>query len=114
MKRDLELIRVLLLEVEGKATIQPQKLNAPGFSPDQVDYHVDLLIDAGYLNGYRMAGGTLPTVLTWVGHEFLDATRNDTIWQKVKTTLKDRGIEAPLSVIQQLATQIVAGMLGLS
>lgn len=51
--------------------------------------------------------------LTWQGHEFLDAARNDRVWLKVMAHLQDRGLDAPISVIQQLATKFGASMLGL-
>lgn len=113
MKRDLETIRAILLAVEAKPTAAPARIDVPGVGPDVLEYHLELLVEAGYVKGYRMMTVTLPMALTWSGHEFLDATRNDTVWQKVKTTLHDRGVDAPLTVIQQLATQIGARLLGL-
>ena len=83
MKRDPEFLRNLLLDIE--AGERPfisisHAINAP---PNDVKkrYHVELLCDAGLMtlvpkSGYR---------LTNQGHDFIDAIRNDTIWQKTKT-----------------------------
>ena len=117
MERHLDLVRAVLLETERNASpVQPIVVQAPGYSPDQIAYHVKLLDEAGYLDALDLSTVTAldwhPRALTWQGHEFLDAARNDSIWQQVKATLKDRGVEAPLSVVQKLAAQLVASRLG--
>jgi len=28
--------------------------------------------------------------LTWAGHEFIEAARNDTVWQKTKTVVREK------------------------
>jgi Hypothetical protein (DUF2513) len=116
MKRDLELIRTILMEVEqNNQPLRPIKIEAHGYSPDEVSYHVWQLYDAGYVTAEdrsHLAGMVwLPKSLTWEGHNFLDATRNDGIWRQVKARLKDKGLDAPLSVIQELATKLVTSAL---
>ena len=32
-----------------------------------------------------------PVSLTWLGHEFLDSTRNDNLWAKAQETMKEIG-----------------------
>ena len=119
MKRDMDLIRTILLEIEehqdpGSAVT----LKAPGYSPLQIAYHVKLLTQAGLIEAldasHMQSLAWIPTSLTWSGHEFLDTARNDTVWQKVKAELKDKGMSLPFELIQQLAVKIVAGYMGLS
>jgi hypothetical protein len=119
MKRDLDLIRLILLEVEKNDNYQrPVDIEAEGYSPEQVAYHVMLLGEAGYLtlsNKQHLRGfGVSPKSLTWAGHEFLDATRNGKIWHQLKARLKDQGIDAPLAVVQQLALKLVSQAFGLN
>jgi hypothetical protein len=45
----------------------------------------------------------LPYALTWSGHEWLDATWNDTIWHKVKAKLAEQGLTATFEVVKTLA-----------
>jgi hypothetical protein len=118
MKRELDLIREILLEVERHD--QPQKpfrVEAVGYAPDQIAYHVKLLAEAGYLEAVDLSThhdlDWRPRALTWQGHEFLDATRSASIWRQIQVVLKDRALSAPLSVIQDLATKLVASSLGL-
>ena len=118
MKRDLDLIRLILLEVEKNENyLRPIDVEAEGYSPEQIAYHIDLLGDAGYLtlsNKQHLRGfGVSPKSLTWAGHEFLDATRSGTVWHQIKAQLKDQSVSAPLAVIQQLAIKLVGIRLGL-
>jgi hypothetical protein len=122
MKRDMELIRTILLEVEAHQNPNTQvNLKAPGYSPENVSHHVKILAQHGYVEAFD-AGGLegicwIPRSLTWEGHEFLDATRNETVWQKLKAHLKDKGMDAgmalPLDVIKQLAIQFISDHVGL-
>src|SRR5438552_724153 len=61
----------------------------PGYTDEQVGYHVFILIEAGLLEGEQFNNARLPSPageasrLTWAGHEFIDAARDDTRWMKV-------------------------------
>ena len=94
MQRDLELIRLILLDVERnpdpQAWIDPE---LEGFEPDQISYHIMLLDQAGLLEGWnRSAIGIFrwsARNLTWLGHEVLEASRDQDAWQKTKKRLSD-------------------------
>ena len=48
MKRDMELIRKLVLALENEPTgYAPENLNIEGYTSEQVGYHAYLMIDAG-------------------------------------------------------------------
>lgn len=89
MKRDMELIRRLLMSVEGE---EPTP-DLTGYTEEQRVYHMALLIEAGLLDGTVRTNsigypdGYRVRKLTWAGHEFLDAARDDTIWRKAKTEI---------------------------
>lgn len=115
MTRDLELIRGILLEAERLP--DPARASAialGGWSPAQVDYHVRLLHQAGLVDAVPPVRSQPWRVrsLTWAGHELLDAVRSEGVWQRVADRLNDRGVTAPVSVIEQLAAQTAASMLG--
>lgn len=105
MKRDMDLIREILRQMEEFSDLLGEvKIKAEGRSSDEVNYHVYLLHQAGLIQAVSaVAGGAgaraqrsagvlvqsdsfkyIPLRLTWQGHEFLDAARNDTLWRKVK------------------------------
>lgn len=117
MTRQLDLIRAILLEAEQHPNpTQPVAIRAPGYAPEQIAYHVRLLHEAGYVDAVDLSSmnemAWLVKSLTWKGHEFLDATRTASVWQQVRARLKDRGVDVPFTVVQQLAAQIGAAMLG--
>jgi len=85
MKRDMDLIRKILQRIEAD-----QDLNLDDYSTEEICYHVALLKDAGFLEAFLSTGesgditGVSVTRLTWQGHDFLDATRDDTLWCKAR------------------------------
>jgi Hypothetical protein (DUF2513) len=90
MKRDMDLVRQILREIEDA----PYTGDAVGFSipnctDEQLQYHLQLLHEAGLIDGMDASTldglAFLPTRLTWQGHEFLEASRDDGMWEKAKT-----------------------------
>lgn len=97
-----------------KAIVEP--LLQEGRTQEEVDYHLLLLCEAGLLAFFadRMEYGpaanyegrnlglrkieasqTVEFIYgigrsTWAGHEFLDASRSDTLWAKAKKMLSDK------------------------
>jgi hypothetical protein len=74
VKRDMELIRKLVLALEDALTgYAPDDLKIQGYTPEQVGYHAYLLIDAGLSTGNDVShmGSSSPeamlTSLTWAG-----------------------------------------------
>ena len=98
MKRDMDLVRTILLKVEADpkfdGTMQPAsavKLGIEGHSEGEVAYNSAQLVEAGFLTGNtKMATQGLVMVgkLTWEGHEFLDTVRDPDIWRKTKDRAK--------------------------
>lgn len=95
MKRDMDLIRTLLLRME-EATMQGgvsyifqpgfEELDVPGYDADAVTYHMNLLVDAGLLDAPSAHGANHFIVrgLSWRGHDFLDSVRDPEIWRKAR------------------------------
>jgi hypothetical protein len=92
MKRDMELVRLILLKVEEEGTTPDYWM--PDFmidgyeeAPDEVAYHVWLLRQAGFLEAEQAASDEFlmePKCLTWSGAEFLDSIRDPEVWRKTK------------------------------
>ena len=90
MKRDMDLIRLVMLEAEKSK--DPYELTDPkieGHSELEISYHIALLDDAGLLHGrdrsaigvFRWSAGPL----TWAGHEFVEAVRDESVWKEALT-----------------------------
>ena len=102
MRRDYDLIRFILLEVEekcdGKRPLEID-LSASGYSAEQVSYHVRQLHEAGYVRGQIVGGRIGPEpercvvfALTGSGHDFLESIRSDTVWNTIKAKLQSNGL----------------------
>lgn len=89
MKRDMDLIRQLLLAIEDADGLFTTKgWRDSEYTREQLREHMALLDDAGLIvNVTHTRGSSMCTRLSWDGHEFLDAARSDTIWQKAKAKL---------------------------
>jgi hypothetical protein len=93
MKRDMDIIRMILMQQEtGQAPPELAK-----YPEDLVVYNVALMKDAGLLVAEIRADhegsprGAVIIRLTWAGHDFLDATRNDTVWNTAKEKILRSG-----------------------
>lgn len=120
MKRDLDLIRKMILAIEDDpAGWAPQDLSFEGFTAPQVGYHAYLLIDACLARGEvaMTIGSTGPrgviTSLTWRGHEFASAARDDTRWKKAMGIVAEKGGNITLDILTQLLGNLMRGAFGL-
>lgn len=119
MKRDLDLIRKILLEAErDESESGLVDFLIPGYSHDQIGYHVYLLKDAELIEGHIGFDNESVKVgscgiyrVTSAGHDFLDDIRNDSVWARVKDKLERFGGDASLEVVKTLAAQIVVEIL---
>lgn len=88
MKRDMDLARRILFEVELAGTYRDKlTLHLDDYSSEQISYHTLLLSEAGLIEmeaSSRHTAEFKPKRLTWEGHEFLDAVREDKRWHEVK------------------------------
>ena len=109
MKRDMELIRkiVLLIEDSSKGWA-PANMVIEGYSQAQIGYHAYLLVDSGLAEGSDVtnSGSEAPeyllTHLTSAGHDFADSARTPYIWDEVMNDMRNKGIlSAALDVIKR-------------
>lgn len=121
MKRDWDVIRDVLIEVEeftdeARTTFEYRDQNKD--DPGQVKAkHAILLNRAGFLDGVFVeyldgASVLVSPNLTWKGHELLDTLRSKPIWEKIKTTAKDKGIELSFEAVIGLGKMVLAAMIG--
>ena len=116
MNRDMDLARNILLQIEA-APYNEVHLDLCGRNPDEIAYHVMLLAEAGLIEALDASGmgdfQWIPQRLTWEGHEFLDAARSETVWNRAKDLLKEKGggtaFEVLKALLIQLAKQAVLG-----
>lgn len=105
MKRDLELVRRILLHLEADEA-SPSGFGGfveDGYDLPAIHYHIRLLHDAGLIEADEIVPGQWwPERMTWSGHEFLDAARNEELWKETRTRVEKGTGAAPFSVFHEL------------
>ncbi len=104
--RDMDLIRDILLWMERGMPKEgrPSPDNTPRYA-----YHCYLMVDAGLIDSTvlmdidRMPCRAHPVKITWKGQEALEVMRNDTVWNKTKAALAERGLPYLLDVVVSVA-----------
>jgi Hypothetical protein (DUF2513) len=102
MKRDMGLIRALLLKLEalpmqrgGIVVVSPddEVVAVDGYNVDQIDYHLGQILQAGFIDdaNYRPMKGIGFRCLTPKGHDFVDTVRDPTVWDKTNKAAKQAG-----------------------
>jgi hypothetical protein len=96
MKRDMDLIRKILLQIEKDSTgLDQLYIKLDGYPDQDVQFHIMLLVEADLIIAIDGSGGDalrfVPIRLTWAGYEFLDAARDDTRWNKAKDAMNKAG-----------------------
>jgi hypothetical protein len=110
MKRDMDLIRKLVLLLEERPSAwTPDPIEIEGYTPVEIGYHSYLLVESGLANGTNITtmGNDLPeyspTYLTPAGHDFADSIRTQYIWDEVKEDIKAKGLgSATLDIVKKL------------
>ncbi|MFD2514524.1 DUF2513 domain-containing protein [Pontibacter locisalis] len=119
MRRDIDLIRKILLEVEMQDTLSENlSLEIEGASKKEISYHVKLLAQAGYLEANNNSTRDSPDewnpiCLTWQGHEFLDAARDNTIWNKTKVRIGEKLPSITFDVLKSMLIVTLKQQFGL-
>ncbi len=138
MKRDWDLLRKQLTDLEGGNDVLAEIPDAPKWTDDLTwdDYdrlarehrmleehiagHLELLIDCGYVQGLTVlrgadnhfSYGVSAPRLTMAGHDLLDTMRSSTIWELIKSTARTKGIELTFDSIKALAGFALKQVLG--
>jgi hypothetical protein len=109
MKRDIDLARQLLLDIENRGADCSVSVLRPGTNHDaeeRVRYHLRLLIDAGLLKEIDRTNGGVPCVrLTDAGHETIELVRNETRWREAKWACQERTGGLSLAVVRAILWQ---------
>lgn len=122
-RRDMDLIRKILLKLEQKNTPKPwTSVSVQGYDNDTVKYHIVLLAQAGFIDFEASRSTSNPNRiidvnevfwLTWDGHEFLDLARNETIWRKVAGKFASEGVGLALEILKPAMRAEIQNTLGL-
>ena len=117
MKRDMDLIRAILIEVEKlPPDLGFHDISVQGHTEEEVTFHVRLADEAGLIEAEDLSSHDgvcwKPKRLTYEGHEFLDAARSDTVWEKAKKMLQSATGTITLEGLKAALPEIVRNLVG--
>jgi hypothetical protein len=119
MKRDMDLIRNILLDLEtSNGDFSTSALETEQLSEVMIGHHIWLLKDAGYIVGVETRELrdklpiAMPICLTWKGHEFLAAARNDNVWHQTTRAIKTKIGAASMDVLMGMLERVAQQQLG--
>lgn len=107
MKRDMDLIREILLKIESSNENGEFSIN--GYSDDVIEYHLKLLRDAKFIDDYtvNIIGEITTGQLTWEGNDYLDKVRDNSTWSKTKNIIKEKGLPLIFDTIKTISSALI-------
>src|SRR5690606_26618076 len=106
MKRDLDLCRQLLLDLEAQGPDCALNVLRTGLAHDadeRVRFHVRLLLDAGLAREVDRTINGVPCVrLTHAGCELLDLCRDEAVWNDAKACVRERTGSLSLTLVRNV------------
>lgn len=118
MKRDLDLVRSILIYVEkAEDEVDAEDLVTDGWPFETVAYHIRLMAHHGFVDlsdDTRDMNGEMLSLtvsgLTWDGQDYLDAIRDPKVWAKVKKTVKETVGSTTFEVVRQTGALVAMSM----
>jgi hypothetical protein len=116
MKRDWDMIREVLIEVEALGFNERDSI---GYSLSYLGAekntskaeHALLLWKAGLITAVDAGSMDGPAILapelTWQGHELLEVMRSKPVWSRIKSVAADKGLELSFEAILALGKSAV-------
>jgi hypothetical protein len=95
------------------------ELTVQGFTEEEIGYHNHLLIQARLAEGVDNTGrgdespSAMLSRVTWEGHEFLDAARDEGVWRDAKEKTTRVGGAVAMAVMVELLKDSALRRLGL-
>ena len=118
MKRDLDLVRSILIYVENAGgEVDADDMATERWPIETVAYHVRLMAHHGLVDvsqDFRdMNGDTIELAvagITWDGQDYLDSLREPKVWDRVKKTLASTVGSTTLDVVRQTGSMVALAM----
>ncbi|MFL5620216.1 MAG: DUF2513 domain-containing protein [Gemmatimonadaceae bacterium] len=120
MKRDLDLVRQLLLQIEALPAGPPAQYPTREIEDPVLLAHFELVIAAGLVNGNiarsQGARGDVISIsgLTWEGHEWIEMVRSQTVWNETKAALLESAGAMTYELTKDVASKLLRARLAVS
>ena len=117
MKRDMDLVRKLLFKLEQQEDEAGLiVMHVEGVDEQTLSGHIHLMCEAGLIDARDLSTkdgpAWMPQRLTWRGHEFVEAIRSDSVWEKLKRMVREKTGGLALTALEAGAKHLIANMFG--
>jgi hypothetical protein len=119
MKRDWDLIREVLIEIEKLDSSKHENREyGPASSSDEPmkASQAVLLWKSGFIDGVDASSSDGDAIialdLTWAGHELLDTVRSAAVWERIKITAQAKGLELTFDSVKMLGKLALDWVIG--
>ena len=117
MKRDMALVREILLQMRDFEHSYAPDIDIEGYSEEQIGFHCLLLYEAGLIeamedNSMRREHLAEPTRLTWSGYEFIDNAQDPNVWKQAEKAVEKVG-DVSFGVWTNVLATVVTKSLGI-
>ena len=108
MKRDMNLVRKIMLAIEAsERPLDSTLIRISGYAGESITEHMRLLNEAGLIEGISSYSVEhrqkwIELRLTWGGHDFLDAARNENLWDETMSTVRAQTGSVSFDVLKGL------------
>ncbi len=117
MKRDMDLIRKMLLEIEEipAGEVYETDDSVIPTEPEVLCEHFELLADAGFLKNPQseMSGSGFCLGLSWDGHDLLDSIRPQQRWDMIRSKTGEALNSLTFGLLKELGISYAKQELGL-
>lgn len=114
MKRDMDLVRKILLKIEEEyVSTAIYNLSIDGYDMATVAYHCKILHETGLISDYGAQYGDNEIyafcvgALTWEGNDYLDKVRDDSVWKKTKDVIVEKGLPMVFDTIKTISSAFI-------
>jgi hypothetical protein len=119
MKRDWDLIREVLIEIENLDSSKHENREyGPASSSEEPIKAAQavLLWKAGFIDAVDASsfdGDAITALdLSWSGHELLNTIRSAAVWERIKTTAQSKGLELTFDSVKILGKLALGWVIG--
>lgn len=114
MKRDMDLVRKILLEIEERyVSTALYDLQIEGYDVQTIANHCKIMQEAGLFSAcsIKYASNDIYAFgvggLTWNGYDYLDKIRDDSVWRKTKDVITEKGLPLVFDTIKTISTAFI-------
>ena len=112
----MNVVREFLFYIERTSNNRTRFISEhPSYSDrrEEIDFHFRLITQAGFVKAATNSDGTTFRELSWDGCEFLDAIREESVWERCQAAISKHGGGMTLEILKSLGVAYTKERLGL-